>query len=227
MKCAVIYSSLLFVVVFYVGSSFQAIVPPASSNRLAKKSDDPQGRIEPVTTTLLVSAALPVVLNLFTGVLGKLFSKPNDVEQRVIYGRPMTVKLCGEENCIQLLDKGSGFTTVGKGDNVQHALGDAISEMLTKLLERNLLSMHDLCREHIHFPHPDQENCRGVEINTCELSKPVIPAPKCMDSHGTPYCQKMKSHCQDSLFDTFMQHNCYKTCSNDCYKASPGPCDYM
>lgn len=98
--------------------------------------------------------------------------------QRVIYGRPMQVKLCGVDNCIQLLDKGSGLTTVGKGDTVQHALGDAVGAMLTTLLEKRLLSMHDLCREHIHFPHPDTQNCPGVEINTCELSKPVIPERK-------------------------------------------------
>jgi hypothetical protein len=90
----------------------------------------------------------------------------------------MQVKLCGIENCIQLLDKGSGLTAVGKGDTVQHALGDAVGAMLTTLLEKRLLSMHDLCREHIHFPHPDKENCLGVEINTCDLSKPVLPQGK-------------------------------------------------
>ena len=90
----------------------------------------------------------------------------------------MQVKLCGVENCIQLLDKGSGLTTVGKGDTVQHALGDAVGAMLTTLLEKRLLSMHDLCREHIHFPHPDKQNCPGVEINTCDLSKPVLPQCK-------------------------------------------------
>lgn len=90
----------------------------------------------------------------------------------------MQVKLCGAENCIQLLDKGSGLTTVGKGDTVQHALGDAVGAMLTTLLEKRLLSMHDLCREHIHFPHPDTYNCPGVEINTCDLSKPVLPERK-------------------------------------------------
>ena len=93
----------------------------------------------------------------------------------------MQVKLCGVENCIQLLDKGSGLTTVGKGDTVQHALGDAVGAMLTTLLEKRLLSMHDLCREHIHFPHPDQQTCPGVEINTCDLSKPVLPQRKKTD----------------------------------------------
>ena len=144
----------------------------------------------------------------------------------------MQVKLCGVENCIQLLDKGSGLTTVGKGDTVQHALGDAVGAMLTTLLEKRLLSMHDLCREHIHFPHPDQETCPGVEINTCDLSKPVLPQRErtrgvessvdlssrsslaaCMDSHGDSYCKKMKSHCVESMFQTFMMANCYKTCT--------------
>jgi hypothetical protein len=146
----------------------------------------------------------------------------------------MQIKLCGVDNCIQLLDKGSGLTNVGKGDTVQHALGDAIGAMLTQLLERNLLSMHDLCREHIHFPHPDRENCAGVEINTCNLSKPVLPQGKsiesthihlskhhqfqsylaaCMDSHGTVYCKKMQSHCTESMYQTFMMANCYKTCT--------------
>lgn len=91
----------------------------------------------------------------------------------------MQVKLCGTtDNCIQLLDKGSGLTTVGKGDTIQHALGDAVGAMLTTLMEKRLLSLHDLCREHIHFPHPDTENCPGVEVNTCDLSKPVIPERK-------------------------------------------------
>lgn len=90
----------------------------------------------------------------------------------------MTVKLCGAGNCIQLLDKGSGLTTVGKGDTIQHAMGDAIGEMLSSLLQRSLLSMHDLCREHVHFPHPDTVNCRGVEINTCRLSQATVPEGK-------------------------------------------------
>ena len=97
----------------------------------------------------------------------------------------MQVKLCGDSNCIQLLDKGSGLTTVGKGDTVQHALGDAVGAMLTTLLEKRLLSFHDLCREHIHFPHPDTQNCPGVEINTCDLSKPVLPQRKSTE-RGTP-----------------------------------------
>jgi len=183
-----------------------------------------QSRIEPITMAL-ASALVPVALNFFTGFITNMFNKPTDTEQRVIYGRPMQVKTCGAENCIQLLDKGSGFTTVGKGDNMQHALGDAMQAMFNQLLQRKLLSFHDLCREHIHFPHPDQERCAGVEINTCELSKPTLPQPACMDSHGTAYCKKMQSHCADSLYATFMMSNCYKTCTNDCYKASPGVCD--
>ncbi|CAF1331523.1 unnamed protein product [Adineta steineri] len=220
-----ICSSLIVALALLVGSTIQAD-SSYPSRYLTKKSNEPESRIEPVTTTLIVSALAPVVLNLFTGLLGNLFNKPNDIEERVIYGRPMQVKLCGVENCIQVLDKGSGITTVGKGDNVQHALGDAVGAMLTSLLERNLLSMHDLCREHIHFPHPDRENCPNVEINTCELSKPVLPQPVCMDSHGAAYCKKMKSHCNESMYAEFMKHNCYKTCSNDCAKPPQGPCDY-
>ncbi|CAF1067477.1 unnamed protein product [Adineta ricciae] len=225
MKCSVIYSSLIIAVALFAGSTVQGD-PSYSARYLAKKENEAEGRIEPVTTSLIVSALAPVVLNLFSGLLGNLFSKPNDIEERVIYGRPMQVKLCGVDNCIQLLDKGSGLTTVGKGDTVQHALGDAVGAMLTTLLEKRLLSMHDLCREHIHFPHPDTQNCPGVEINTCELSKPVVPAPPCVDSHGAAYCKKMQSHCSESMYSTFMMHNCYKTCTNNCYKAPPGPCDY-
>jgi hypothetical protein len=66
-----------------------------------------------------------------------------------------------------------------------------------------------------------------------------------MDSHGDAYCKKMKSHCNESMYTTFMMHNCYKTCTyvkqeicriyifmysssfrNNCYKPPPGPCDY-
>jgi hypothetical protein len=225
MKCSVIYSSVFIALVFFVGSSFQT-VPIFSSKQLAKKNDIPQARIEPVTTTLIVSALAPLVLNLFTGLLGSLLNKPNDIEERVIYGRPMQIKLCGEENCLQMLDKGSGLTAVGKGDTVQHALGDATSAMLTILLEKKLLSMHDLCREHIHFPHPDKENCPGVEINTCELSKPILPTPGCFDHFGDKYCKNMAAHCKDTMYATFMMSNCYKTCTDNCYKPPPGPCDY-
>ncbi|CAF2823694.1 unnamed protein product [Rotaria sp. Silwood2] len=225
MKCSVIYSSFIFAIILIAGSKVQC-ASSYSSKYLAKKRNAPEGRIEPVTTSLIVSALAPVVLNLFTGLLGNLFNKPNDTEQRVIYGRPMQVKLCGDANCMQLLDKGSGITTVGKGDTVQHALGDAVGAMLTALLERNLLSMHDLCREHIHFPHPDKENCPHVEINTCELSKPVLPQSACMDTHGDKYCSNMKNYCKDTMFATFMMANCYKTCTDNCYKPPPGPCDY-
>jgi len=182
-----------------------------------------QARIEPVTTAL-VAALLPVAISALGGFITNLFNKPNNTEERVIYGRPMQVKLCGAENCCQLLDKGSGLTTVGKGDNMQHALGDAMQAMFNILLQRKLLSMHDLCREHIHFPHPDKENCPGVEINTCDLSKPIIAKPPCMDQHGDKYCKQMQSHCIDSMYATFMMQNCYKTCTNNCYQAAPGPC---
>jgi len=184
----------------------------------------PQSRIEPISTAL-VSALVPVAISFVTSAIGSLFNKPKDTEERVVYGRPMQLKLCGENNCIQLLDKGTGFTMVGKGDSMQHAIGDAMQGMLAKLLERKQLSMHDLCREHIHFPHPDQEQCAGVEINTCELSKPVIAKPPCRDLHGDKYCKKMESHCHDTLYSTFMLDNCYKTCTNNCYVAAPGPCD--
>ncbi|CAF3785131.1 unnamed protein product [Rotaria magnacalcarata] len=220
-----IHSSLIVASILFAGSSVQ-VAALDSKKHLAKKSDESQGRIEPVTTSLLVSAALPIVLNLFTGLLGNLLSKPNDIENRVVYGRPMQLKLCGSENCIQLLDKGSGITTVGKGGSMQEALGDASGAMLTSLLERRLLSMHDLCREHIHFPHPDKENCANVEINTCELSKPVVPQRPCIDAHGAAYCSKMKIHCDDHLYGPHMMDACYKTCTNGCPQPQLGPCDY-
>ncbi|CAF0771349.1 unnamed protein product [Didymodactylos carnosus] len=221
----IIYATFVLLV-FFVFGTYQA-----SLDFKRNVNDDrvPTARIEPVTMTALASILAPIALNFFTGVLGSLFNKPNDVEERVVYGRPMQVKLCGAENCLQLLDRDSGYTTVGKGDNMQHALGDAMQAMFNYLLQRNLLSLHDLCREHIHFPHPDQENCPGVEVNTCELSKPIIAeqsyllAP-CMDQHGAKYCKQMQSHCTDSMYSTFMLDNCYKTCTNNCYKPPPLPC---
>lgn len=41
--------------------------------------------------------------------------------------------------------------------------------MFHELLDRNLLSLHDLCYLGIKFPHPDQQNCPGQQINTCDL----------------------------------------------------------
>lgn len=34
-----------------------------------------------------------------------------------------------------------------------------------------------------------------------------------MDSHGDKYCKQMKSHCKESMYQTFMMANCYKTCT--------------
>jgi len=217
---SIIYASFVLLV-FFVFGTYQASL---DSKRNVNDDRVPSARIEPVTMTLLASVLVPVAMSFFTGLFNSIVNKPNDVEERVVYGRPMQVKLCGAENCVQLLDRGSGYTTVGKGDNMQHALGDAMQAMFNILLQRNLLSLHDLCREHIHFPHPDKENCPGVEVNTCELSKPVIPDPPCMDQHGAKYCKQMQPHCADSMYSTFMLENCYKTCTNNCYKAPSHPC---
>ena len=34
-----------------------------------------------------------------------------------------------------------------------------------------------------------------------------------MDLHGETYCKAMQSHCSESIYATFMMHNCYKTCT--------------
>lgn len=35
----------------------------------------------------------------------------------------------------------------------------------------------------------------------------------CMNSHGDKYCTAMQSHCQESMYTTFMMNSCYKTCT--------------
>jgi hypothetical protein len=59
----------------------------------------------------------------------------------------------------------------------KEAIGDATKKIFDELLKKGLLTLHDLCDLHIHFPHPDQQTCPGVEISPCDLIHPVLTTP--------------------------------------------------
>jgi len=79
---------------------------------------------------------------------------------------------------------------------------------------KGLLSLQNLCDLNIHFPHPDQSTCPGVQISPCDLIHPVVTtkAP-CKNLLGDSYCDKNVGRCFDHLYEAFMHHNCLKTCS--------------
>ena len=78
------------------------------------------------------------------------------------------VKQCGENNCIEITDKQTGLVGRGTGSSSQEALGDATQQLFEELLEKGHLSLFDLCELHITFPHPNKDQCPGVEINPCK-----------------------------------------------------------
>lgn len=86
-----------------------------------------------------------------------------------MFNRMVRIKECGDNNCIQITDKQSGFMGKGTGSSKQEALGDATQQLFEELLQNNLLSLFDLCDLHITFPHPNQEQCKNVQINPCIL----------------------------------------------------------
>lgn len=177
-----------------------------------KKSSELIPKIEPVTTSLLVSALLPVAINALSGLWGFL-TKPSDFQDTIIFGRSMRIKMCGE-TCAQITDRASGLTEVGMGDTVQGAIGDATKKLFDELLTKDLISLHDLCDLHITFPHPDQNTCPGFQINPCDLIHPVATTPvPCHNQHGDVYCERYKSRCDIPNYHSFMRQYCLKTCS--------------
>ncbi|CAF0831446.1 unnamed protein product [Brachionus calyciflorus] len=179
-------------------------------------------RLEPVTTSLLASALTSVAVNLFQGLLSHLF-KPSDYQDTLIFDRSMRIKMCGE-TCVQITDRASSITTTGTGATLQEALGVATKNMFDELLIRNLLSLHDLCNLNIVFPHPNTLQCAGQVINPCDLLHPVLTTPTpCINKLGDIYCSSNAKRCGEHLYQSFMQMNCWKTCTNGTCTLNSGP----
>merc|ERR1712122_74211 len=191
-----------------------AVILSIDCSKKDKESTDVSNKIEPATTTLIVTALAPVVINALTGLFQHL-TKPSDTQDTIIFGRSMRLKICNEEaTCVQLTDRASGLSEVGTGSNTQEATGDATKKLFDDLLTKNILSLHDLCDLHIFFPHPDQNTCPGVQINPCDLIHPVATTPvPCHDKHGSKYCQRNKKKCDEPVYHTFMREQCLYTCS--------------
>lgn len=100
------------------------------------------------------------------------------------------------------------------GSTQSDALSQASYKMFNELLNKKLLTVWDLCHLNINFPHPDTQACPETVINSCDLTHPVITTKQpCVNQHGDDYCERYKTRCNQTIYQTFMRQYCFKTCS--------------
>ncbi|XP_064624689.1 uncharacterized protein LOC135486099 isoform X2 [Lineus longissimus] len=154
--------------------------------------------IDPVTASMIMSAAKPIVEK-FIGLANDLFFKPlfanqigRNYHDDIIMGRAVRITKV-DDTTVTILDRASGVKTTGTGANGQEAIENGTKALLETLLLTGKMSLLDL----------------GIQPAVVTTEQP------CYDKHPKSYCEEMEGNglCSPGhQMATFMKTYCFKTC---------------